>query len=324
MTVALSPPYTQNTVLLKTRGPKEEWNAGASSVITPGSLVEFGSAGTILPHAVAGGKAEKRFAIEDALQGHWFLDQSTGLTFYFTSGDPVQTIVAQPGDHILAVVAAGAPAIAKGDSLMSAGDGTLVKPTTVGNHTLYSSTAASAAVTNTITPTTFSTGSYTIPANTLVVGDVITIRGQGIATATHSTDTLSIILQIGAGPTTVLTLPALDVANGDTFEFEINIEIRTIGASGTFVAEGFYIFGVPGTATSKGAFLGSTAINTTLSQLIAVTATWSVADVGNSVRLDVLDVERSMVTPYDKLAKALVSLDNSSGSYIAYLPVQIL
>lgn len=157
-----------------------------------------------------------------------------------------------------------------------------------GTDLLYSAEAASAAVTNTVTETAFDK-SYSIPANTLQPGDVIRVRAQGIATATNSTDTLDAQLRLGT--TDILATGAVDVANNDVFFIDADIVIRTVGASGTMVAVGHTAIGAPGTVTSKPKFLASTAIDTTAAISVNVSATWSVANAGNSCRLDILDVQ---------------------------------
>lgn len=164
---------------------------------------------------------------------------------------------------------------------------------------LFTSVAASTAITNTTTETAFDQN-YVIPANTLAAGDRIRVRFQGIATATNSTDTLAIKLIIasalGPPPTivaTIVTLAARDVANNDIFYGDFEIVFRTVGASGTLTASGI----APANPNAAGTaaninFLASTTIDTTAAQTIAVDATWSVANAGNSCRLDMLDIER--------------------------------
>lgn len=149
--------------------------------------------------------------------------------------------------------------------------------------------AASAAVTNTTTETAFDNGSYTIPANGVKAGDVIRIRAQAIATATNSTDTLTVKLKIGS--TVIATSGAVDVANNDIAYFDVDLVVRTVGASGTIVAAGVVGLGVEGTVTAKPLKLASTAIDTTAAMTLSVTATWSVANAGNSCRLDVLNIQ---------------------------------
>jgi hypothetical protein len=99
----------------------------------------------------------------------------------------------------------------------------------------YTNTAASTAITNTNTEALFDT-QYSLPANTLKAGTLVKIRYQGIATATNSTDTLTIKLYIGGlAGTALISHAATDVANNDVFSGEISLICRTAGASGTIV-----------------------------------------------------------------------------------------
>ena len=157
----------------------------------------------------------------------------------------------------------------------------------------FTNTAASTAVTNTVTETLFDQF-CTIPAKHLQPGQLIKIRYQGIATATNSTDTLTIKLYIGGLTGTALISPAAtDVANTAVFQGETELIIRTIGSSGTMVGVGSYksVPAAEGTMTIKDDILASTTIDTTTSKVIGVSATWSVANAGNSCRLDFLKVE---------------------------------
>lgn len=153
---------------------------------------------------------------------------------------------------------------------------------------LYSSVAASAAVSNTVAETAFDKA-VTIPANTLRPGDVIRVRAQVIATLTNVADTLDVQLRLGT--TDVVATGAVDVANGDIGFIDFDITIRTIGAGGTMVGAGHTALGAPGTVTSKPKLLPSTAIDTTVANSVNVSATWSAANAGNSCRLDVMNVQ---------------------------------
>lgn len=152
----------------------------------------------------------------------------------------------------------------------------------------YVSVAASAAITNSSDETAFDK-SVTIPANYLKAGDVIRVRLQAIATATNSTDTLTLKLKLGS--TVVAATAAVDVANNDIGYMDVDIVIRTIGASGTMVAAGVQGLGVEGTVTAKPVKLASTTVDTTAALTLSVTGTWSAVSSGDSVRLDVLDVQ---------------------------------
>jgi predicted RecA/RadA family phage recombinase len=176
-------------------------------------------------------------------------------------------------------------AAATGDSTV---DVRLDPTAAAGRRLLYSAVAASAAVSNTTVETAFDK-SVSIPANTLKAGDVIRVRAQGIATLTNSTDTLDVALRLGT--TDVVVTGAVDVANNDLFFLDVDITIRTIGAGGTMVAAGHTALGAAGTVTAKPKLLASTALDTTAAISVNVSATWSVASAGNSVRLDILNVE---------------------------------
>lgn len=269
-----------NTILLKGDLGTRYEEYTASGIFKPGHILQVDTDNKVLKHAVFGGPCQM-IAQEFALMGK-------GLDDAYAVGDtaPVHRIV--PNVDLLNFrVPAGAAAIVIGDRLISNGDGCLVKA--VGpSDMLYSNTAASAAVTNTVTETAFDK-TYTFPANTLKAGDVIHIRTQAIATATNSTDTLTVKLKIGS--TVVATTGALDVADNDLATIDVYIFVRTVGASGTIVGSGFVTIGPPASATTKAFQLASTAIDTTATQLISVTGQWSVASASNSVRLDTLVVE---------------------------------
>lgn len=154
-------------------------------------------------------------------------------------------------------------------------------------------TAAGTALTNTTTET--SLASVTIPANSLDSGSIIKVRFQGIATATNSTDTLTVKLYIGTagiGGTALISMAATDVANNDVFQGEYELVIRTTGSSGTMVGCGTFksIPAAEGTMTIKDDILASTTIDTTVNQVIMLAGTWSVANAGNSCRADLFNV----------------------------------
>lgn len=153
-------------------------------------------------------------------------------------------------------------------------------------------TAAGTALTNSTTETAL--GSATIPANALKPGDRIKIRFQGICTATNSTDTLAVKLYIGGlTGTALISMTATDVADNNVFTGEYELTVRTVGASGTIVGVGTYksVPAAEGTMTIKDDILASTAIDTTVAQVVAVSGTWSVASASDSCRLDILNVE---------------------------------
>lgn len=157
---------------------------------------------------------------------------------------------------------------------------------------LFINPAASAQVTNTITETAFNK-QFTFAPNTLKVGDFIHIMAHVTCPSTNSTDTLTLKVKIGT--TVLVATAAVDVANNDIAVIDCMVIIRTVGnaAAGTFIAFGTQGLGTPGTVVSKPFNLASTAIDTTISQLISVTATWSVANAGDQAQLDAFVVHRN-------------------------------
>lgn len=156
-------------------------------------------------------------------------------------------------------------------------------------------TAASSAVTTTTSETLFN-NSITITPGILIAGSLIRIRYQGIVTAVNSTDTVALKLYIGGlTGTALISHAATNCAASSVFQGEFELAIRTSGASGTMVGCGTYksIPAAAGTATYKDAILASTAIDTTASQVIGASATWSTNNAGNSCRLDFLRVSMS-------------------------------
>jgi hypothetical protein len=91
----------------------------AQGAITPGHLCEENVNGKVVVHSEEGGRAERMFAYEDALQG------GTVDTAY-ASGEQVFLMLVVPGSEICIRIAAGQN-IGIGDELVSAGDGTLQK-----------------------------------------------------------------------------------------------------------------------------------------------------------------------------------------------------
>lgn len=311
--------YGNQILLTEMGGFHEEYPAAAA--LKPGHLIELTSATKVQKHSTSGGAAQKMFAKEDALQGKTIDDA-------YAADDVVFGYIAQPGDRLQARVAANAAAITEGDWLASAGDGTLKKVEPI-KEELYASIADSSAHSNTTTEADLSE-SYTIAANTLRVGDVLEIDAQALVTAANSTDTLTLLLNLGA--VTLATTGAVDVAANDIGTFKAKVTVRAIGASGSITASGTQSLGVPGTVTSK-PFTKTNALDTTVANKIAVNADWSVANAGNSVKLTqlIVTIQRGGSaagaggSPVGGvLAQALVDLDNSAVAEESFIKIRVL
>lgn len=292
-----------NTIVLIGQLRDNHEERRVATIVKPGYLMDTNADGKVIPAATRGAKGELYVAKEDYLQGKTINDA-------YAVGDLCMIHKAKSGNKIALVLAAGEN-VAKGDQLISAGDGTVVK---YASDVLSNVVAQSTAVTNTTTETTFSNGTVTIPANRLKAGDNIRISGRVTFPTTNSTDTALIKLKIGS--TVIFATAATDVADADACVFEALLTIRTIGASGTFVASGSFSIGVPGTATYRAFSLVSTAIDTTAAQSITVTCTWSVASASNiaylqqlSTNIDPVGAPGTGVVP---IAKVDVAVDLSA------------
>jgi hypothetical protein len=117
---------------------------------------------------------------------------------------------------------------------------------------------------------------------------VIRVRAQVIATATNSTDTLTLKLLIGT--TTVASTGAVDVANNDIGYFDaLTIRSDTAAAPWSHPAPRDSARPArrpPSRSTSRAA-----RSTRPPPAGVKVSATWSVANAGNSCRLDQLVVE---------------------------------
>lgn len=164
-------------------------------------------------------------------------------------------------------------------------------PTTgSGSALLYSNTAASSALANSNAATDFSL-SHSLPANSIQAGDVYRISGSVFVSSAANNDAIAIDVEFGG--VDVVEVASTNATTNDYIDFECEVFIRTIGASGTIVSRGAAsVAGADGTTTLRAEGTQSTALNTQAAALIAVEGTWDVADVNSSCRLETLKIER--------------------------------
>lgn len=103
------------------RGSPNRKERAAGGTIKPGHLLKLNSSNAVVVHNVAGGTAQKMFAVEDELKG-------SNLTVAYSSGQRVQYNVFSTGDEVQCRLKASEN-VSIGDPLVSAGDGTLQKYT---------------------------------------------------------------------------------------------------------------------------------------------------------------------------------------------------
>lgn len=138
----------------------------------------------------------------------------------------------------------------------------------------------------------------TIPANTLKVGSVVRITWKAVCTAiTGGGDTLQSELVIGPTPwndgtdVVISDSGAVAVGANNIFVGKTELVVKTNGAGGTFDAVSMYhAYAAPGTAIISGEVDGG-AVNTTVENVIGLTAVFSTADTGNTAVCEVLDIE---------------------------------
>lgn len=128
-------------------------------------------------------------------------------------------------------------------------------------------------------------GSVTIPANSLAVGDMISVEMRGYFSRTVGTITFRSKL---GGTTQASSAITPSTSTNGLFIISIMITIRSIGAGGTAIAQGYvqnYASASPQAATTN-AFTPQTAtfaINTTADQAYDLTSQWSTSSAGNAI-----------------------------------------
>lgn len=145
--------------------------------------------------------------------------------------------------------------------------------------------AAGTAVTNTTTET--ATATVVIPAGTLHAGAVLEFFASLIASATNSTDTFRVRVRKDSITGDVLAdSGAVDLADNDAVILNGQANIRTIGASGTYVAASRGVI----KTTQFNTKLESATWDTTADVTLLLTVTQSVASASNSMRADQFNV----------------------------------
>ena len=124
--------------------------------------------------------------------------------------------------------------------------------------------------------------SLEIPANRLNAGSIIHLQSAGFVLDNNGTDTLTPLLNLLHGSTTVELAAgaALDVADNDIIRFDSWIQVRTIGTAGTFVSCTKLNVDSAG-GTNKDVITTSTAVDTTTAIRLAVNLDWSAANADN-------------------------------------------
>lgn len=157
-------------------------------------------------------------------------------------------------------------------------------------------TATGTAVTASSTETVGA--SFEIGAGAFANGKQIRMQGAVLATATNSTDTLTVkayhhtTAAIGSG-TELATSGAVDAADNDVVNFDLVFSPRSVpgSTSGTVVVHGWMtVVAAEGTASARAVHQILTAVDFTATGFIGVTLKWSTTSASNSATVSAFDV----------------------------------
>lgn len=162
---------------------------------------------------------------------------------------------------------------------------------------LWSQTATSTPITNTIVETSLingGVGTLTVPANSFAVGNSYVAMFSGfISNLNNATIRLRIKTDsVQLVDTGLITLPSTTNKN---WELQINFVIRQIGGPGTasvFTSGRFYYNKDAGNIPESIGFRNSdnTLFNTTISNTLEVTAQWGSSSESNSISTDIFNL----------------------------------
>jgi hypothetical protein len=197
----------------------------------------------------------------------------------------------------------GATHLVKDDTALEEGDDFYrnVDPRVVFNapasHARIFVQTASVTVADTTTETTLTgagQGNLTLPANFFTVGRTIRLKAMGVFSDT-GTPTLNIRFKLGS--TTICSTGAVALAGtiaNNVWSVDIELTCRTVGASGTVIAQGLFTYDESTHAgTTEGlASTTTTTIDTTASQAVGITVQWGSASASNTITATNLTVER--------------------------------
>lgn len=148
-------------------------------------------------------------------------------------------------------------------------------------------------IANTTTETAFAS-TYTIPANTLEVGDIIRIKLWGVYSNTLTPPTVIGKVKIGSTVfATTGTITGGAAASNAGWSGEESIVVQSIGSSGVVDAQAFLEFATAATAalTINVPNASTLTLDTTADQAITVTVQWGTASASNTITLRQMIVE---------------------------------
>lgn len=140
-------------------------------------------------------------------------------------------------------------------------------------------------------------GTSTLPANLLIAGRMICIKGRGVFSTAVLAPSIAVNLKLGTTQLATVSVGQLvsSAANWG-FDFEVLITCRTTGASGTVIADGSLTFATSAsTFTTAIAYLNNagatTTLDTTAIQAITINGTWGTASASNTLSVTNASIE---------------------------------
>jgi len=144
----------------------------------------------------------------------------------------------------------------------------------------------SASINTTTTETVFSTGSYTIPANSLKVGDSIRLKAGGNASVVSGTYDLRVRLGGLSGPV-IFSRANIAAADDGFFVIDLHHRVNSIGGAGVQYASGVMSYAYLGATPLVVPYVttAGVTVDTTTSLDLVVTVQFSISAGGNSAQL---------------------------------------
>lgn len=164
-------------------------------------------------------------------------------------------------------------------------------PKVGGSELLASSTGDSSALgVSSAAEATFSNGSYTFPAGSLLAGDKIVVKAKGRLDSTNGADTFTAKLKLGTE--TIATTPNPDAVNGDIFMINAEISVNIGGSGGHVEAMGSVMNDAlaAGLATPFHKADAAEALDGAV--VLAVTGQFDASSASNTAKLDHFSVVR--------------------------------
>lgn len=162
-------------------------------------------------------------------------------------------------------------------------DASSVTTCTIGGGSIFIGTASATVANTTVETTLLSTGvgTLTLPADFLSVGRSVSLYVSGIHSAAGNP---TIRIRVYLGSTVILDSTAIAAHAGTNFTFALRGQFtcRSVGAMGTVFAQGVYQE-LDGGGSNGMSNTAATTIDTTVSQIINVTAEWGTTSPSDTI-----------------------------------------